>query len=92
MHSGKRILSITQDEPVQGLGDGDTAPDAVVQGSSALLRAERGGAGDGRVYHVQFGADDGKGGSCTGSVRVAVPHDRNVAAVDGGGNYNSLGH
>jgi hypothetical protein len=35
------ITGVTQDEPVNRLGDGDTSPDAVVTGSTALLRAER---------------------------------------------------
>src|SRR5262249_13740394 len=43
------ILGVTQDEPVNGLGDGDTAPDAVIQGATVLLRAERAGTGNGRV-------------------------------------------
>jgi hypothetical protein len=73
------------------LGDGDTAPDAVIQGSQVLLRAERSGNGDGRVYSTQFSANDGQGGACTGSVNVGVPHDMKAsnAAVDSGQNYNS---
>jgi hypothetical protein len=39
-----------------------------------MLRAERSGKGNGRVYQVDFTADDGQGGSCTGSVNVGVPH------------------
>ena len=41
---------VTQDEPVNGLGDGDTGPDAVTLSDGILLRAERSGTGDGRVY------------------------------------------
>lgn len=81
------ILAVTQDEPVNGLGDGDTGPDAVIQGSSVLLRAERAGGGNGRVYRVTFQASDGFGGSCTGEVRVCVPPSkgRNVPpCVDDG--------
>lgn len=37
------IMDVTQDEPINGLGDGDTAPDAVIQGGTVLLRAERAG-------------------------------------------------
>jgi Multicopper oxidase/Bacterial Ig domain len=47
------ITGVTQDEPVNGLGDGDVAPDAAhVLGhdDQVLLRAERSGKGDGRVY------------------------------------------
>jgi hypothetical protein len=67
------ITAVAQDEPVSGLGDGDTSPDAVLQGDGVLLRAERSGNGNGRVYRVDFTASN-TGGSCTGSVHVGVPH------------------
>lgn len=70
------VTDVRQDEPVHGLGDGDTSPDAVLQSSTVLLRAEWAGGGTGRVYYVTFTADDGAGGSCTGAVTVCVPHDR----------------
>jgi hypothetical protein len=68
------ITSVTQDEPLNDLGDGDTSPDAVIQGGTVLLRAERSGLGNGRVYRLGFTADDGHGQQCTGSVGVGVPH------------------
>ena len=85
------ITGVTQDEPVDGLGDGDTSPDAVIQGDTVLLRAERSGTGDGRVYEVHFIADDGQGSTCEGSVRVSVPHDKKKTenATDSGQNYDS---
>jgi len=67
------ITGVTQDEPVNGKGSGNTSPDAVIQGGNASVRAERDGNGNGRVYHISFRADDGKGDSCTGVVRVGVP-------------------
>ena len=77
------ITGITQDEPVKGAGTGNTCPDAAGVGTAmASLRAERSGSGDGRVYHVAFRADDGKGGACSGSVAVCVPVAR--ACVDQG--------
>lgn len=66
------ITGVTQDEPVNGLGDGDTSPDAVLQGDRVLLRAERSGGGNGRVYRLDFTASNA-GGSCTGRVQVQVP-------------------
>ena len=85
------VTSVTQDEPVNGLGDGDTSPDAVLQGSAVLLRAERAGGGNGRVYQVMFTADDGGvDGRCTGTVTVCVPHDRQDTCSDDGLRYNSL--
>ena len=86
-----KITKILQDEPVNGLGDGDNSPDASGIGTStAELRAERSGTGDGRVYHVYFSADDGKeNGKCGGEVTVTVPHDQARKAVDSGPNYDS---
>jgi len=83
--------NVTQDEPVNGLGDGDTSPDAAVSGNQILLRAERAGTGNGRVYEVHFTASDGQGGSCNGVVSVGVPHSKKVTAVDSGQNFNSFG-
>jgi hypothetical protein len=84
------VTGVTQDEPTNGLGDGDTSPDAVVQGGTVLLRAKRAGTGNGRVYQVSFLADDGFGGRCTGSVVVCVPHSRQAGTcVDDGQRYSS---
>lgn len=86
------ILNVWQDEPTEGLGGGDTGPaDAAILGDRVLLRAERSGQGNGRVYHVEFRARDGAGAECTGTVRVAVPHDRAHEAVDDGPLYDSRG-
>jgi hypothetical protein len=43
-----------------------------VEGSTALLRAEHSGTGDGRVYRVVFTADDGDGGVCSGAVLMGA--------------------
>jgi hypothetical protein len=84
------LSGITQDEPVDGPGSGQTAPDAEGVGQSeARLRAERAGGGDGRVYAISFTASDGKGGQCSGSVRVGVPHKVGQDAVDSGQIYDS---
>jgi len=88
--------SITQDEAVRetGVGSGNTAPDATL--SPLAVRAERNGnpksPGNGRVYHIDFTADDGNGGMCTGTVTVCVPHDQGKGntCVDGGPLHNSL--
>jgi hypothetical protein len=85
------ITSVTQDEPINGLGDGDTSPDAAVSGNNVLLRAERAGTGNGRVYEVRFIAQKGQGPSCSGSVKVSVPRNKKDTAVDGGQLFNSFG-
>ncbi len=88
------IEGIFQDEPVDALGDGRFAPDGAGVGSStAYVRAERSGtnkvAGNGRVYHIGFSADDSNGGACTGEVLVGVPHDKHAAPIDDGALYDS---
>jgi hypothetical protein len=67
------------------------SPDAALQGAGVLLRAERAGTGNGRVYRVTFTADDGLGGLCTGSVDVTVPKSMKPeqGAVDDGQAYDS---
>jgi|CXWL01.1.fsa_nt_gi hypothetical protein len=85
------FTAVTQDEPVNGLGDGDTSPDAAASGNQILLRAERAGTGNGRVYQVHFTALDDQGGSCSGSVKVGVPHSKKDPALEGAQLYNSFG-
>jgi hypothetical protein len=90
------IDAITQDEPVNGRGDGNTAPDAVLTSpvsDEARVRAERAGPGDGRVYRVHFTATDQFGATCEGTATVGVPHDRRPsgAPVDSAPpSFNSL--
>lgn len=90
------ITNITQDEPVNTLGNGNFEPDGGGLGTStAQVRAERSGSkkvpGNGRVYEISFTADDGKGGECSASVTVCVPHDQRNghACFDDGQLYNS---
>jgi hypothetical protein len=85
------VTGITQDEPTNGVGDGDTSPDGFGVGTNQpQLRAERAGNGNGRVYVISFRAEDGKGGTCTGSAKVTVPHDKGKGqAVDDGQSYDS---
>jgi PKD domain len=86
-----RIAGVTQDEPTEGLGDGDTAPDAVLQGGTAMLRAERLGQGNGRVYQIRFTATDALGAACHGSVLVIVPKSMKPgeSVIDDGQLYDS---
>jgi len=84
------IDTITQDEPTNGLGDGDQSPDGFGVGTDDVqIRAERSGKGDGRVYEISFTANDGNGGNCSGSVSVSVPHDKAKDAVDSGQDFDS---
>jgi uncharacterized delta-60 repeat protein len=88
------ITDVTQDEPLDGAGDGNTSPDARggTQSNEVRLRAERSARGDGRVYRVSFTGSDGEGGSCEGAVTVPIPHDQGRAAVDSAPpSFNSFG-
>jgi hypothetical protein len=86
------IDSIYQDEPVDSTGDGSFVPDGQGVGDAmAYVRAERDGSGNGRVYHIGFTADDGKGGTCSDTVMVGVPKSQGKkgAPVDDGKLYDS---
>ena len=85
-----RITRVTQDEATNGLGDGDTAIDAMINADgTVMLRAERSGKGNGRVYHVHFTASDIEG-SVSGVVNGCVPHDKQGdIAIDGGELFDS---
>lgn len=85
------IAGITQDEPVNEQGSGNTSPDGSGIGAdTAWVRAERTGIGNGRVYNISFTASDGKGGQCFGSVHVCVPHDQgDTTCIDDGQIYDS---
>jgi chitinase len=88
------ITGVTQDEPTNGLGDGDTPIDAIIhhyadKDDTVDLRAERSGNRDGRVYRVSFTVADPEQ-SASGMVRVMVPKSKKTdAAIDSGGNYDS---
>jgi hypothetical protein len=85
------VTKIWQDESTMADGSGDTPIDATIVNGVAWVRAERSGEGDGRVYQIFFTATDSKGGSCSGSVTVGVPHDQgNSPAIDSGVRYDSL--
>jgi len=84
------ITGIRQDEAVLAPGSGNTSPDGQGVGTStAQVRAERVGSGNGRVYHISFTADDGFGVTCSGTVQVGVPRSPNGTPVDDGPLYDS---
>lgn len=75
-------LSITSNEPINGNGDGNTAPDwEVINANSVRLRAERSGNGTGRVYTIFVAASDSGGGSSGRQVIVSVPHDHSSQLI-----------
>jgi hypothetical protein len=72
------LVSITSDEPDDGLGDGD-APNDVQDATLGTddrtfsLRRERQGSGDGRVYTVTYRAIDTSGNTTEQVATVTVP-------------------
>ncbi|MCM3782319.1 pectinesterase family protein [Neobacillus mesonae] len=73
------LVSITSSEPDNGKGDGNTEDD--IQGAEYgtpdyefQLRAERSGAGSGRVYTITYEAVDFAGNRTTADVTVTVEH------------------
>jgi predicted extracellular nuclease len=84
------VDSIFSDEAVDAEDSGNTAPDARGVGeSTAEVRAERAGGGNGRVYTIGFTATDTFGGSCTGEVTVGVPVGRRGPVVDDGPSFDA---
>jgi trimeric autotransporter adhesin len=68
------IASVASNEPVNGTGDGDTAPDwLIVDPHHVELRAERAGTGAGRVYTITVACTDGSNNTTTKTVTVFVP-------------------
>lgn len=81
------LVSVTSNEPDNGLGDGNTIgdiagatigrPDVMFQ-----LRAERSGKGTGRIYTIVYAAEDCVGKVAYDTVQVSVPHDGSLDDED----------
>ena len=68
------LVSVTSNEPDDGLGDGDTPTDIViVDDLTVKLRAERSGAGTGRVYTLNWVATNSCGATAAFTATVSVP-------------------
>jgi PKD repeat protein len=72
-----RLLSITSNEPDNGLGDGDTAGDIEIRSDGRIfLRAERSGNGNGRIYTLTYSATDSAGNVTYSTTQVRVPKNQ----------------
>ncbi len=71
------LLSVTSNEPDNGLGDGDKANDIVILDDFTFdLRAERSGAGSGRIYTITYQVTNVCGNSTIVTATVTVPHNQ----------------
>jgi len=75
------LVSVSSNEPENGLGDGNTAPD--ISGAdlgtddrTVEVRAERSGTGSGRFYTFVYRVTDGSGNATEATAMVTVPHDQ----------------
>jgi PKD repeat protein len=72
-----KLVSITSNEPDNGLGDGDTAGDIEIRSDGKIfLRAERSGGGNGRVYTLTYSATDSAGNVTYSTTQVKVPKNQ----------------
>ena len=84
------IDAVSQNEPTNSKGEGDTPIDAFIRpDGTVLLRAERTGEGDGRTYSIHFTATN-SGGNASGSVQVFVPHSDRKKGKDKDGAEGQL--
>ena len=71
------LVSITSSEHDNGLGDGDKPNDIQINDDySYMLRSERSGIGQGRVYTIIYEATDDAGNVTSENAEVIVPHDK----------------
>jgi hypothetical protein len=74
-----RIISVTSNQPVNGTGDGDTAPDWVITGPLTVqLRSER-SHGQDRTYTITIETVDDAGNTSTATDTVVVSNSKRRA-------------
>lgn len=74
-----RIISVTSNQPVNGTGDGDTAPDWQITGPLTVkLRSER-SHGQDRTYTITVETVDASGNSTTATDTVVVTNSKRRA-------------
>lgn len=77
-----QIVSVSSNQPINGTGDGDTAPDWIITGPLTLqLRSERAATGGQRIYTITVATSDFSGNTTTTTCTVTVGLSRNHAAA-----------
>lgn len=74
-------VTVSSNEPVNGLGDGNTSPDwQVVRNANGTfdvwVRAERSGRGTGRIYTITATSTDGSGNTSSKTGTVTIAHNQ----------------
>jgi predicted extracellular nuclease len=67
------LVSVESNEPDDGADDGNTTNDIVADTVTFQLRAERSGAGTGRIYTIKYEAVNDCGATATATATVSVP-------------------
>jgi len=76
-HITPTLVSVTSNEPDDGLGDGDQPNDILILTDFTFkLRAERSGGDDDRVYTITYQATDSCGNVTIATATVTVLHDQ----------------
>jgi len=76
-----RIISVTSNQPVNGTGDGDAAPDWQITGPLTVkLRSER-SSGQDRIYTITVETVDDSGNSTTATDTVKVTNSKQRGAT-----------
>ncbi|HET6671180.1 MAG TPA: HYR domain-containing protein [Pyrinomonadaceae bacterium] len=80
------VLTVSSNEPVDGLGDGDTSPDwLVLDDHHVQLRAERAGKGNGRIYTITTTCTDASNNTTVKTSTVVIPRSMK------GGSWTAIG-
>ena len=80
------LTAAVSDEPENGPDDGDTLLDMLIASDcrSAMLRAERQGTGNGRVYTLALGVADASGNVGVGTYEAHIPVSVQAPVVNDG--------
>jgi hypothetical protein len=73
---GSLMVTGASNEGANGLGQGNSAQDILITGSTVKVRAERSGTATGRIYTLTASASDLAGNRATATATCTVAHDQ----------------